>query len=76
MSSMRITIPKNLPSDPAEAYRMGWNDRKRKVGSKGGSAKSDAKAMAAKTNGAKGGRPKRVQLPIDAAAPKMPACES
>lgn len=60
---MRIVIPADLPTDPAEAYRRGWRDRATKAAAKagkiGGSVSSEAKAEAARANGAKGGRPKK-----------------
>lgn len=52
-------IPKNLPADPAQAYKQGWTDHARKMSAKGGKQTSEAKAAAAKANGAKGGRPRK-----------------
>jgi hypothetical protein len=62
---MRITIPADLPTDPREAYRRGWRDRAATLAARAGRATSQAKAAAARLNGAKGGRPRKP----DAAAP-------
>lgn len=56
---MRINIPTDLPADPREAYRRGWRDRAAKSARKAGSTTSEAKAAAARANGAKGGRPRK-----------------
>jgi hypothetical protein len=61
---MRITYPPDVTS-PADRtlYRRGWQDRGAVGGAKGGKiggrSTSDAKAAAAKANGAKGGRPRK-----------------
>jgi hypothetical protein len=54
---MRIPLPPDLPADPAAAYRAGWRDGRRSFSSRGGARTSEAKAAAARANGAKGGRP-------------------
>lgn len=50
---MRLVIPTDLPAEPAEIYKRGWHDHARKMSVKGGSRTSDAKAAAARANGAK-----------------------
>jgi hypothetical protein len=69
---MRITIPPDLPSDPREAYRRGWRDRTRKAAKAGGSSTTEAKQIAARANGAKGGRPRKPpsNAPLPARADK------
>lgn len=56
---MKITYPSDLPSDPREAYRRGWNDRASAGASRAASVKSEARSVAARANGAKGGRPRK-----------------
>lgn len=58
---MKPKLPDNLPDDPAAAYRLGWRDRGKASGRKAGRATSEAKAAAAKANGAKGGRPRKAK---------------
>lgn len=59
MYSMRIKVPVDVPSDPANAYRRGWRDALTETTRKAGQATSDAKAAAARANGKKGGRPRK-----------------
>jgi hypothetical protein len=57
---MRIVIPADLTTAPERtAYRRGWHDRAAKAGKRGGAATTEAKAAAARANGAKGGRPRK-----------------
>jgi hypothetical protein len=59
MDSTKPTIPKDLPSEPAQAYRRGWHDRAKAGAKKARSVKSEVRSAASRTNGAKGGRPKK-----------------
>jgi hypothetical protein len=55
---MKVSIPPDLATEPERvAYRRGWRDRGAKSAAKAGRATSEAKAAAARANGAKGGRP-------------------
>jgi hypothetical protein len=56
---MRITIPADIPAEHAEPYRRGFKDGIRRIGAKGGSSTSPAKAAASAENGRKGGRPRK-----------------
>lgn len=60
---MRIKIPRNLHAGSCEevvaAYRRGWRDALAASARKAGSTTSEAKAAAARANGAKGGRPRK-----------------
>jgi len=56
---MRIRIPEDLPPEPVQAYRRGWQDGHHAMSRRGGSQTSAEKAAAARANGAKGGRPRK-----------------
>jgi hypothetical protein len=57
-------IPADLTTEPERAaYRRGWRDRAAKAGKRGGAVSSPAKSAAARANGAKGGRPRKVSSP-------------
>lgn len=56
---MRIPPPNNLEREPLAAYRQGWRDALQYATRKAGQATSEAKAAAARANGAKGGRPRK-----------------
>jgi hypothetical protein len=53
-------IPIDLATEAERtAYRRGWKDRAAKSASRAGKTTSEAKATAARANGAKGGRPRK-----------------